>query len=119
MKDYKFKDVAHYYLGCKLIHKWSNRQESEPIILDANRLKLGLNDWLPILRKLSDMTEAEKVLFHNENRLTSTDNILPEIKAGNLTNWLHTERGVLVTTWLLSRNFDLFNLINSREAVTE
>lgn len=144
----KFQDVAHYYLGCKLIHKWSDRSESEPITLDANRLKLGVNDWKPILRKLSDIKieEAAKVMqmvFHPNVDYPITDYKLKINDAGNavvyLTNdwydedltfgnttgsiwsvnrYSHTIKvGANVHHYLLSRGFDLFNLISDGEAV--
>lgn len=91
-----FKDVAHYYLRCPLIHRWSNRNESEPIFLDASRLKLGVSDWIPVLRKLSQITiyEAAKVMqmvFHPNAEYPITDYKLKINDAGNAVVYLSND----------------------------
>jgi len=64
-----------------------------------------------LLRPLSSMTDSEKREFHRDLSSTSTKNILPEIQAGPIINWHHSQRGIDVTLWLLSKKFDIFNLI--------
>jgi hypothetical protein len=145
MKKYTFKEIAHLYYGCQCQLFWKNEDGSlefervgklieikpktereHPLVFECKTsedskfttdLAYDYSEVKPILRNLKSMTKDEKILFHNENRLTATNNILPEIQAGNLTNWFHSPRGVLVTVWLLSRHFDLFGLIDSGEAV--
>lgn len=110
----------------KLIQIKPKTENQHPLVFECKTredskfttdLAYDFTEVKPILRKLDSMTKEEKFLFHNENRLTATNNILPEIQAGNLTNWFHSPRGVLVTVWLLSRHFDLFGLIDGGEAV--
>lgn len=143
----KFQDVAHHYLGCKLIHKWSAMSESEPITLDVHRLKLGVTDWKPVLREMSDMTEDEAVfiakvsLFNNYHgfeprcqkyrdrwvvyQKSNLDGDKVEILfSGEICRWIEGKYSALpfefsfeLIPYLLKQGFDLFNLISNNEAV--
>jgi len=143
----KFQDVAHYYLGCKLIHKWSDRSESEPITLDANRLKLGVGDWLPILRKIETISDDAKreiyllvfgkdypkdnrIIWYAEKSLTSyprwvlmsgVERLGIEIN-GDV--WADCDlqkwkfNPNLICKYFISKGFDVFDLLSNGEAVS-
>jgi hypothetical protein len=143
----KFQDVAHYYLGCKLIHKWSDRSESEPITLDANRLKLGVNDWKPILRDIQDMTEDEAVYIAKISLFNNYHGFVPRCEKykdrwvvyaksnfegdkveilfyGDICRWVNGEYSSVplemayeIIPYLLTQGIDIFHLIANNEAV--
>ena len=145
MKTITFKDVAHLYYGCQCQLFWRNidgsmqfervgklieikpkTENQNPLVFECRtredskfttKLAYDYSEVKPILRNLKSMTKDEKVLFHNENRLTASNNILPEIRAGRNTDWVFSPRSVLIAVWLLSRHFDLFGLIDSGDAL--
>lgn len=116
----QFKDVAHLYIGCKLSHKWSSTEERNFVTLGTDRLRLGTDDWVPILRPLSDMTEeeyeatkdADDNAFHE---LSTPENCKHE--CGKEYMKLTWNIGAYITAYLLSRHFDLFGLIESGQAI--
>lgn len=106
----KFKDVAHLYLGCKIKTEEGEgtlnglyNDGNEPIVsFNLVHAHLNFDEVKPILRPLSDMTELEHHIVNG---------IKPE------TN--DYTRDAARTTFLLSRGFDLFGLIESGEAISE
>lgn len=95
-------------MGCELIHKHSNREESNPITLDAKRLKLGLNDWLPLLKHFESLTEddANKLGWASLEDLKEVFYSDPDLD----------EFTCVEFHYLLSIHIDLFGLIPSGEA---
>lgn len=104
-----FKDVAHLYLGCEVLVGDPNGDIDFPelnprllcyIIEDTTELVIT-----PILRPLSDMTKKEGNEWSEIKERCWLDDKLP----------LH---GLAeMTKWLLSKKFDLFELIPNGEAI--
>lgn len=107
----ELKDVIHFYLGCKI---YDDADEETPKILDIRDFK-----WIsecieggrmkPILRPLSDMTEEEDqeaddlYILHADKHSEDFERV--------------TIANAAVTQYLLSKHFDLFNLIPSGQAI--
>ena len=141
----KFQEIAHYYLGCKVVLR-NGEYTLNPQLLVP--IKDGNLECKPILRKLSDITieEAAKVMqmvFHpnveyplKDYKLTINDAGNARITMGN--DWYEVnltfgnQTGSIwacdtrsenvkirfdVYHYLLSRHFDLFNLIENEEAI--
>lgn len=133
MKDKDIKDYLHFYIGCECVTlidddfvevgilKGVTESEVTPskmIAITGN----GFDEWFvedikPILRPLSSMTEEEKREYRKSIHGISTDNILPEISAGRLIKEHHSLKSAECTRWLLSKHFDVYNLIESNLAV--
>lgn len=96
----EFKEVAHLYIGCTLSHKWSSLEERTHITLSTDRLRLGTDDWIPILRKIESLNELE-------DRHAC---MLKQVKGGIIG---HAE----CIAFLLSKHIDCFGLIDSGEAI--
>jgi len=116
----KFKDVCHLYLGCPVRIMDLDGQvfddKIESVIDDNAGKRFSIYEWgdipydeiedycqhfWPILRPLSSMTEDER-----ETCIAFLDD---EPDA-----WLG---GAKRTAYMLSKHFDLFNLIESSEAI--
>lgn len=122
----KREDYLHLYLGCECAVSESEYYEagtgklvridiedSQSVVISANTLhdrtmycvEADVSDIKPLLRTLSSMTEEEKIelfaLRENEAQL------FPAIITG-LSECFR---------WLLSRHFDLFNLIDAGLAI--
>jgi len=109
------KDVLHFYLGCKIQHRFPDKSYNEGIkTLTASKLQqiadpetqdekywTSLKWWKPILRKLSDMSEEEKTEY---NKRKQRKGYMAQIHADN-------------TAWLISKGFDVFDLIPSGHAI--
>lgn len=120
--NYQFKDIAHFYLGCKGTFENHIKGPQHPDTMGVDTFEDVLNGnyaagFKPILIPLVSMNEYQKRNFRLKCEKTKTDNILPRISAGPLIEWFHTERSVVVTIWLLQNHFDLFGLIESGEAI--
>lgn len=110
----KFKDVAHLYLGVNCKTKFNENaglNNEDYTVLDAELLEYLLRedcDVKPILRPLSEMTRDE-----NEQMLKAGRNYI--------SNALHSAItfSAYQTAYLLKKGFDLFELIPSKEAVTQ
>lgn len=109
--DKKIKDYLHLYLGCEaIITDVRNDAPDEHWAAIGNRITIDTSflhyiseGWIsvkPILRKLSDMTEQE-------------NKELKKIKHSDVFIIKNAE----ITQWLLSKHFDLFNLIESGLAI--
>ena len=92
----KFQDVAHHYLGCKLIHKWSAITEihNESVIKE-------------FYQKSNIEGDKVEILF-----------------SGEICRWIEGKYSALpfefsfkLIPYLLKQGFDLFNLISNNEAV--
>lgn len=108
----QFKDVAHLYLGCKIkteegigtLDEISTEKSDDVTITsyDLVHAYLRFDEFKPILRPLSDMTDEEekasRAMYHN---------------AGNYNFGIAAK-----TNYLLSLGFDLFGLIENGEAIT-
>lgn len=111
------KEFLHLYLGQKV---YINHPDAafRNDTLDADLLTRLLNGSLPIenyqliLRPLSDMTDEEK---RKVVKLLpkSTENILPRIDVGRATSAFMNKATPDLVIYLLSRGFDLFQLIES------
>ena len=119
----KFKDVAHLYIWCTLSHKWSSLEERAHIKLSKHRLYLGTDDWIPILRRLKDMTEEE----HQELDKNGSEGWHTIAKGEEITIGVNVDIsniGLAVTHrqaremhYLTRQHFDLFGLIDLGEAI--
>jgi hypothetical protein len=111
----ELKDFIHLYLGCQC------QFETDTFILDgiiggqivystesdeSGEGIYDIEDIKPILRKLSDMTEEEtnefNMIYYDEQFETEYQKIITNAKA---------------TSFLLSKHFDIFNLIPSGLAI--
>lgn len=104
----KFKDVAHLYLGCKIINealdgKYYNKNEGVLNLVELNEVISSDGVWKPLLRPLSDITEEED----KHRAKIWVDNCEKSIA--------FTE--ALRTNYLLKQGFDLFNLHESGECL--
>jgi hypothetical protein len=115
----RIEDYLHLYLGCdvestggkrgKLI--WTSYQDTACVVYenDDPRGRVGYKNYFkPILRPLSDMTEDEKVEFEATKVFVLAT---PVHHVGNMQWTPETFR------WLLSKQFDLFGLIESGLAI--
>lgn len=106
----KFSEVAHLYLGCKMHDTQFNLTwELTPSHFPSNWKSadfLGGNSK-PLLRPLSDMTREEDIEFEKTQRVLCVSTIVYSSKQLTPESFL----------WLLSKNFDLFGLIESGEAL--
>jgi hypothetical protein len=123
MKQIEFKDVAHLYLGCKVVyndreyylegfHKYGLDYSGRWIYImnDADdATTVGIKDIKPLLRPLSSMTDKE--LRQIEKLLPSDDSIDDDDAVEMLKS-----TGVLAKK-LLEMNFDLFGLIENNQAI--
>ncbi len=120
----ELKDYLHFYLGCEFVY---NSNPQKRYILDITELSIVQNSWniKPILRSLSDMTEEESKDFQIIAQLEKEDlscieykpNLFSnelELGTAHLTNVFQWANGV---QYLLSKHFDLFNLIESDLAI--
>lgn len=115
--------ILSLYLGCYAMHGNQkihvsgvniNSEFIQNIICEET---IPIKDIKLILRPLSSMTEEEKKEYRKVSSACKTDNILPEIKVSHILQEHQSERGVKTTIWLLSKGFDLFNLIESNLAL--
>lgn len=99
----KLKDVIHLYLGQKAILKDDDGLDRKFVInaYNLNYYRDYLSDIYLLLRPLDSMTEEENNEFKTINR-------------GNWIDMHWYSEGYL---WLLSKGFDLFNLIPNGEAL--
>lgn len=100
-RNLEIKDVIHLYLGCEVENKKGQRVNLTPMLLAqclVNKWELETEQWKPILRNLSDMTEEEKETSGKFNVCSNFE----------LAEWFR---------YLLSKHFDLFNLIESGLAI--
>lgn len=114
----ELKDVIHLLMGCELLHSYGDMDvsvgrmvgitasEVNPgrtvVITSENFAEWFVEDVKPILHRLSSMTEEEdQKEFPAHNRGEFID-----------MHW-HPEG----FHWLLSKGFDLFNLIDSGQAI--
>ncbi|MDB5200559.1 MAG: hypothetical protein JWO92_2522 [Chitinophagaceae bacterium] len=133
----EIKDYLHLYLGCDVL--LCKNLEGNNVIEQLNGRMLwedmemfeGEYSYKPILRKLSDMTEEEdnqftslaakcdyEVLFGYNNKKKLIGITWEELGATGL--FFNTAAGVdflEIFRWLLSKNFDLFGLIESGLAI--
>jgi hypothetical protein len=109
MKD--IKDYLHLYLGCEAYWQIEGRESTYHRPIDYDMLKDS--DWIkPILRPLSDMSEEEMDLMYNG--MEGFVNIRKEFKQGRILQFDSTPEQV---RYMLSRSFDLFDLIQSGLAI--
>jgi len=118
----QLKDVIHLYLGCKgVTQKRTVELTGINLMSELKLLWEGTESdmhgaascakdiysagFKPILRKLSDMTEEESY----ELEMIGHELIINKVS----TNEFHAAR----TAYLLSHHFDLFNLIESGQAI--
>ena len=107
----KFKEIAHLYTGCKVYSIISNEcfiESMNGVDTDCIRVEgvvdYHTGEYKPILRPLSDMTEEEKRVVLAPSSIIHDEH--SEAKAMALS-----------TNYMLSRHFDLFDLIDSGEAI--
>jgi hypothetical protein len=98
----KFKDIQHLYLGCQLKDQYGNTYKFTPQRIIENALRWSK----PILRKLDSMTEEEKEEVQFSDFMF---NLVKSKPNQAMFAWQFT--------FLLSKHFDLFNLIKSGEAI--
>jgi len=102
-----FKEVAHLYLGCKV--KWNDDSLFSEKISDFDLFQMShINDIKPILHRLEDMTEYDKVNAINPMLYGFESIINQSEKLRQLAE---------ITIFLLSKHYDLFNLIDNCQAI--
>lgn len=108
----QFKEVAHLYVGCKIhtkdgvstFHAYNNHALTNHITsYDSDGLDYPVDEVKPILRPLSDMTKEERQCHLNKPNETESP--------------LAAVHDAYMTAYLLSCRFDLFGLIESRQAI--
>jgi hypothetical protein len=111
----KLQDYLHLYLGCEVEckHIYDGFRAELVAVNNTTSFKNGLTiidcinlNAKPILRPLSDMTDEEYSEFNN---------IPDDVYRGGRFNVL-THQGTC-TKWLLSKQFDLFGLIEAGLAI--
>lgn len=124
----KWKDVAHLYIGCKVLISSEQYKGTGLRFIGIDELKVAkviddgiklsfyvnLEETKPILRRLDDMTEEE---FKEFKKITDDDFskkvAVPAVTIME-TTLVHKMDHVL---FLLSKSFDLFNLIPTSQAI--
>lgn len=114
----EFKEVAHLYLGCEVkensglertlfLKKVTNGNPSNIVEVGVALVSWNMyfTEIKPILRPLSDMTEVERTMFDGMHLSYSE------------TKWPFIGIEPQQFTWLLKQDFDLFNLIESGQAI--
>jgi len=132
MKKIKFEDVSYLYVGITLKDEYFTYKatlysiEKKDLFIEIINDTISAGHWLnltnakPILRKLDSMTEEEAKYIYN---LSGYDHIkkncLQEVKNSYeiITSPIDIVQGIPKGwIWLLSKEFDLFNLIENGEA---
>lgn len=127
-----FKEVAHLYYGCQmvLIHNDGSSQQCEldPIIFSWIVQENGIEmpfELKPILHRLEDMTdehclEAATILraecyTENHVRIAGVKEIIK--RAHNMQTNILMGEWIQLFTWMLSKGYDLFQLIDNGQAI--
>lgn len=108
----EIKDYLHLYLGVRHRYKWADSGNwTVWTELTANRLSrlddYSISEIQLELRPLSSMTSEEKREFSN----------LAGFEKLDLLFWADVRKAAPVITYLLSKHFDLFGLIESGLAI--
>lgn len=107
----KFKDVAHLYMGCRIQHT-DDFQVVTHLTLSGSLIERVNENMKPFLRPLSSMTEDE---LKEKNELCFIHKLPAKTKSGRQAAVLHDSPNSFL--WLLSKGFDIFDLIESGEAI--
>lgn len=112
------KNYLHLYLGCECrlgnsdLKNWLTAVQSDsPLVVLRNENDMRRGNFVdpknvkPILRPLGDMTENEKYYNNEIDSFHSSNHISQK------------QREAERTLWLLSKHFDLFNLIDAGLAI--
>lgn len=103
------KDYLPFYLGCEMNYATHHEPQNEIYILTVDSLKDAMEFGdIPILRPLSDMTKEEDKEFQATKVFQTAT---PVHIVGSMHWTAETFR------WLLSKHFDLFNLISEGLAI--
>lgn len=140
----KLQDVLHFYVGCNLFSGSGSKYRLDSVGIDSFRAtlsaasallftsgKLSDFDFKPILRKLSDMHREEIINLFKLKGLnldqgvfrTSIENWFVQIEYNDSNNELKTDwtdirfLNAFQTAYLLKQHFDLFELIDSKQAI--
>jgi len=121
----KFKDVAHLYLGCRIMYEGEistlESFASSGLVGDGNRDESGegwydISEIKPILRPLSSITEDEANHINHEI-FGGLGNFFSEAVKSNekyVIDWRISSEVVL---FLIKQGFDIFGLIEADEAI--
>lgn len=125
--EVKWKDVAHMHLSCQVEYLdyftdtrrigRMNMVGEDNFFIDGDNNAQEIAQAKPILRKLSDMTEEEKKELRKIMSNAGSVNMLPEIRTSNVLQLFFNAENPKIMLWLLQRGFDLYNLIESGEAI--
>lgn len=130
----KFYEVANLYLGCKIAdNDGITTDMNAHYFLYGNFSKIHSGELKPVLRRLSSMTEEEALEFVNIGLIPAHkfEKISVTILNENViyftdhnTTGFNTEHDrcfdkldSLQFSWLLSKHFDLFGLLDNNEAI--
>ena len=110
----ELKDYLHLYLGCEVLVEGDIRKLITIYLngyVEVNYNDIGgqefpINEIKPILRPLSDMTEAEKITYE---KMVSDAQDYDGTKMSAWTDSFIVEISEHIK-WLLSKHFDIFNL---------
>lgn len=127
----EIKDYLHLYLGCvvQLLDGSTSVMQGTLVGVTESEVEPGqmiaivkvgghiFAEWdiektKPVLRVVEKMTDGDKFAFHKMDLLSvPSENLLPPITEGGMFNWYFSRRSALVTKFLLSMHYDLFDLI--------
>lgn len=128
----KFKDVAHLYIGCTCEVEAFGRTFVEHIQgIKYGRLLIGgkaidlnsYDNYKPILRPITDMTEAEgeellKVAQEGWDAIAKGEAIHLDLEVPHTRKrFAYLSQQFCEMTYMTSKGFDLFGLIESGEAI--
>lgn len=120
MNKLTFKDVAHLYIGCKMIDVETN--EIGVLTHVDNTQTISVNDEIdyhpyeskPALRPLSDMTDVE---LNKCGNMICDFSKYPRLSKHEWSDFYDGFLHPLQFHYLISHHFDLFGLIESGEAI--
>lgn len=113
----KFKDVAHFYLGCLVMHKhnkvtfvsYDTEQQLASVdygLVDSKYVICGINEIKPILRSIRDIEDTEMIEINRVVSCIDTNHENELIRGLGFTAYI-----------LLEKKVDLFGLIDRDQAI--
>lgn len=116
----KFKDVAHFYLGGKIK---TPKGEGTLDMIDIERKEVVCFDLVEAYWPFEQIKPILKPLPPDEEVVEVMSDVLPSfdisIEESELENMNPTHGSALVTFALCKAGYDVFDLINSGEAIDE
>lgn len=122
MEKIKFRDVAHYYLGCKCKRISEIIFTLSPINFPSSWESVDFTkNFKPILRPLSSMSDEDVIGFCKLSEPESYWNRSHERIYDEYRKLFREEKYIVFspeeTHYLISKHYDVFGLIDSGEAI--